>query len=384
MRVLQIIPSYPPTTAYTGPPAMLHRLCLELIKGGMHVKVATTNTNYRTKLSVPSDRWTNCEGVPVFYGNRWGWKGILSPALHRCIQGQVPQADLVHVTAIYSWPILSASSACRRSGVPLVLSPRGSFAPAALAWHPWKKRALKALFGERMFRSVTAFHATTAEEERDILALVPSARVGRVPNGVDIPEEGDLRLMKERPGKPYILYLGRLHPHKNVDLLIRAWGEVAPSFPDAELVIAGPDYEGIQGDLQKLSEGLGLAGSVRFVGRKDGEEKSRFLARACALALPSKSENFGNVVAEAMAHATPVITSTGTPWREAAERGCGWWVEARMEPLAGALRGALEMEGDALAAMGVKARNWMREEFSWGAVSNRMAEFYGGVINDWK
>jgi len=314
MRILHVIPSYPPTRAFTGPPAAVHRLCQELIGLGVDVRVVTTNTDGRRKLSVPTNRWTEFEGVPVYYGNRWGWNRDVSPAMRSCIWRETGEADLVHVTSIYGWPLLSASEVCLRGGVPLVVSPRGSFAAEALAWRAWRKRLFMVLGGRRALRTVSAFHAATAAEEGHIRALYPDTRVGQVPNGVELPDKEQLAAWKEAAKEEFLLYLGRFHPHKNVDLLLRAMAQVVPRLPGASLVLAGPDFEGIEKDLRALAQGLGLGAHVRFVGRKDAEEKSVLLAQARALVLPAKSESFGNVVVEALAHGTPVITSRGTPW----------------------------------------------------------------------
>jgi glycosyltransferase involved in cell wall biosynthesis len=381
MNVLHVSTFYAPTRAITGPPAALHRLCQELVRQGVRVRVVATNTNGRTKLDLPANRWTEFEGVPVYYGNRWGWNGDLSPAMRREIWRGTRKADLSHVTAIFSWQILSAAGACRRFGVPLVVSPRGSFAPEALAWRSWKKGPFMALGGGRALRTTSAFHATTTEEQADVQALFPGARVGCVPNGVDVPDEAHLEAWRRGAEGEQVLFLGRLHPHKNLDLLIRAWKQVAERRPQASLVIAGPeDLGGFEKDLRALVEGLGLDARVRFVGRKEGDEKSMLLARSRVLVLPSKSENFGNVVVEALAHGTPVIASRGTPWSETVARGCGWWVEAEEQALAGAIEDALRKGPDGLAAMGAAGRRWMIESYSWPAVAERMAQFYEQVI----
>jgi glycosyltransferase involved in cell wall biosynthesis len=380
MKILHVIDCYPPTRAFTGPPAVVHRLCRELARQGVDVRVVTTNSDGSRKLEVPTNRWTEYEGVPVYYGNRWGWNGQLSPAMRRRIWRDTREADLVHVTFIYSWTLLSAGGACRRHGVPLVISPRGSFAPEAQAWRAWKKRLFMALGGSRTLAMASAFHATTAEEEEHIRALYPGTRVGRVPNGVEFPDDEQLAEWKRGATEDLVLFLGRFHPHKNIDLLIRAWARIADRLPKAFLVLAGPDFEGFETDLRALAQNLGLGKRVRFVGRKDGEDKSVLLARARVLILPSKSENFGNVVVEALAHGTPVITSRGTPWSEAVARGCGWWVEAREDALAAALEGALRAGPQRLSAMGAVGRLWMREAFSWPAVANGMRSFYDTVV----
>jgi glycosyltransferase involved in cell wall biosynthesis len=381
MKILHVIPSYPPATAYTGPPAALHRLCRELVAQGVEVRVATTNANGGAKLPVAANAWTDHEGVPVFYGNRWGGRGDLSPGLWRCIRTEVANAHLLHVTAIYSWPILSAAAACHRRGVPLVVSPRGSLAPEALAWRSWKKKVFMGLGGGRAFRAVAAFHASTVREEADVHRIFPGATTGVVPNGVDIPEQGDLDRWRSVPGPRTLLYLGRLHPHKNVDLLLRAWASCSARYPEVELILAGPGEAGTLSELKRMAAGLGLGSRVRFAGMVRDEEKNSVLARAAVLVLPSKSENFGNVVVEALAHGTPVIASQGTPWDGLVSNRCGWWVEAEEAKLSEAIGTALAMDTEKLRSMGRTGREWMKRDFAWPAVAARMKDFYGGVLD---
>jgi len=229
-------------------------------------------------------------------------------------------------------------------------------------------------------RAVQAFHATTPQEEAHIRALFPTVHVGCVPNGVDIPEDAKLRGWRVGPSEPFLLFLGRLHTHKNLDLLLRAWAPVARDNKMLSLCLVGPDDERIGEQLRQLASDLGLERRIHLLGRRDGEEKSTLLARARALVLPSKSENFGNAVAEALAHGTPVITTTGTPWSEALSRGCGWWVEPSEVALGAALREATELPSERLAEMGARGRVWMQEAFSWPAIAARMRAFYAEVI----
>lgn len=375
-----MIPSYPPTKAYTGPPASLHRLCRELISLGVEVKVATTNDDGPARLPVEPNRWGTYEGVPVFYGDRIGPRGDVSPALHRCIREEAARAELVHVAPVFSWPTLSASRACRRAGRPIVVSPRGSLAPQALAWRPWKKAIFMALGGRRALHEVNAFHATTTSEARDIASSFAKAVAGVVPNGVEVPPKHALDRWRGTGAGRTILYLGRLHPHKNLDVLIAAWARVATRFPDSRLVLAGPGEARTLAGLKRLAVESGVEGQVHFAGLVQGEAKSQLLAQSVVLVLPSKSENFGNAVAEALAHATPAIASIGTPWEDLATHRCGWWIEAAAAPLAHAIETALTLKRAELCAMGRAGREWMIRDFSWPSVASRMRDFYGEVI----
>jgi glycosyltransferase involved in cell wall biosynthesis len=139
---------------------------------------------------------------------------------------------------------------------------------------------------------------------------------------------------------------------------------VANQFPDWELVIAGPLDSNYARRVESETR-QSAAPRVSFVGGIFGEEKSALLHSARLFVLPSYSENFGNVVAEAFAHGTPVITTNATPWTDLDARGCGWSIAPNVEALSAALREAMSLPDEALDAMGLRGREWMASMFSW-------------------
>jgi glycosyltransferase involved in cell wall biosynthesis len=126
---------------------------------------------------------------------------------------------------------------------------------------------------------------------------------------------------------------------------------------------------------------LGVTGSVQLAGFVGGEDLSRLLATSVCLVLPSQTENFGNVIAEALAHRVPVIASTGTPWGGLRDHDCGSWVEPSVDGLARAIDRALSLGGEARMAAGERGRRWMVEEFSWASVARAMTDFYDDVVS---
>ena len=239
------------------------------------------------------------------------------------------------------------------------------------------------------------------------------------PNGVDLPDLG------RRPGREilekkfpqlkdrrWVVFMSRLHPKKGSDVLLRAWrqpqnvehgaGLPARSAYRSErsmeqgaserketkrpidqetkdsplLVLAGPDLIGYRKDIERMIKELGLGHSVVITGEVAGEEKDCLLANADVFVLPSYSENFGIVVAEAMAWGRPVIASTGTPWKEIADVGAGWWVKPEEDALAAALAGALGKGREELDAMGAKGRALVERSYTWEAPAAKLVRAY--------
>jgi glycosyltransferase involved in cell wall biosynthesis len=380
VRVLHLIPAYPPADFPTGPPQQLHRVAREMRAGGVDIRVVTTNGNGLGTLDLRSGRWIEHDGVPVFYGRRVPGTSDVSWDTWRAIVREVGAADLIHVTYIFSWINLAAAAASRRQRVPVVVSPRGSLDPDALRFSSRKKAWYFRFGGSRALEEAAGFHVTSETERGHVSSLFPRARIAVIPNGVTVPSDEDLAHWTSAPAAARtVLFLGRIHPIKNVMTLVRAWASVARRFSDAKLVLAGPDDHGHRADVERMIAALGVGGSVRIAGFVGGEELRRLLATSVGLVLPSVAENFGNVVAEALAHRIPVIASTGTPWGGLRDRDCGWWVQPTVDELAGAIEDLLRTDAAARAAKGERGRRWMIEEFSSRSIAVRMAEFYRDV-----
>lgn len=381
MRVVHVTGSYPPTIFNTGPPQQIHALAMALRPHGVDVRVVTTNANGPGTLEVPAGRWVERDGVPVFYGRRLPGTADVSIQAWRALRAEVHDADAIHVTGIFGWFNIAVDRAAV-GRCPVIVSPRGSLDPSALLFGTSKKSWFLRLGGRRALQRAAAFHVTSEMEHRHVAAFLPGAATGVVPNGVDVPSEASLaRWAGDAPRAAEVVFLGRIHPKKNVLTLIQAWKRVVVNHPDARLIVAGPDDRGHRSEVERFVATLGLRASVAFPGRVQGEETSRLLARAACLVLPSQTENFGNVVAEALAHRVPVIASTGTPWSGLRDHACGFWVDPTEDGLAGAIDEALRLTPDTRAAMGERGRQWMLDEHAWPSVARRMAGLYLDVVS---
>ncbi len=264
----------------------------------------------------------------------------------------------------------------RKHNVPLVVSSRGTLSEWAFQNGSWVKRWFWPLVQKPALVATTCFHATADSEYEDIRRMGFRQPVAIIPNGVDIPlpkqpSQNELRSL---------LFLGRIHPIKGVDMLLQAWQAVSPRFPEWRLQIVGPDNGGYLSRMQALAAELGLE-QVEFSGPLCGEAKLDAYREAELFVLPTHSENFGMAVAEALAAGTPAIVSKGAPWAGLAQHHAGWWVDIGVEPLVACLEEALSSSRDELAAMGSQGREWMLREFSWSRIGEMMDETYRWILN---
>jgi glycosyltransferase involved in cell wall biosynthesis len=251
-------------------------------------------------------------------------------------------------------------------------------ASTALKFSPGKKRLSRWLFQDAAFARAGLLHATCEQEAVDIAAFGLTHPIAVIPHGIDIPTISP-RADVAGTSAPFALSLGRIHPVKALDWLIRAWALVVPSFPQWRLKIVGPSELGHAGELEQLGRSLKLS-SVDISGPVYGTEKTALLAAAELFALPTLNENFAMTVAESLAVGTPVISTRGAPWAGLETHGCGWWIDHGVEPLAAALRTALSLPDEERRAMGARGRAWMARDFAWDGIARQMAGLYRWLV----
>lgn len=271
----------------------------------------------------------------------------------------------------------ASAVAAHRLALPYVISPRGMLEPWAMNFKAWKKKIAWRLWVGRDLQKATAFCATAQQEAENLRHLGFRQPIAVIPNGVEM---GQLPSNPEPPSKRLrqALFLSRVHPVKGVCELVDAWAKVRP--PDWELVIAGPDESGHAREVRSRITKHGLDVSVRLLGSIDGQAKWQLYQQSDLFVLPTFSENFGIVVAEALAMGTPVITTKGAPWEGLVDNNCGWWIDTGVEPLVKALRNATTISDETRSAMGERGRIFVGQSFAWDTIALKMEMFYRWLL----
>ncbi len=283
------------------------------------------------------------------------------------------QNCILHSNGLWRMPNVYPGTVARKRGAPLIVSPHGMLGAGALQFSRTKKRIFSFLAQRRALDAVSCFHATSVQEYNDIREYGLASPVAIIPNGIDIPPAKSKQLCPR--SRRNILYLGRVHPKKGIDRLIKAWACLEPDHADWDLRIVGPSEGGHGEELVTLALRLGLK-RVEFHAGLYGEERDAAYREADLFVLPTLDENFAMVVAEALAHGTPVICSKGAPWADLETHGCGWWVDHGAEPIEFALRQAMSMPREVLGSMGQRGRAWMAQDFSWTRSARDMMDVY--------
>lgn len=376
LRILHATPAFAPAYRYGGPVRSVEGLVVELARLGVDVRVLTTDAHGDERLDVGSS-WQTWRGVPVRYLRRRAMPD-LAPAYLWEAYREARRADVVHILSLFSTPSMVSLVASEFAGRAVVLSPRGMLEPAALAIaSARKKRAWITAFGP-FLRRAAIFHATSDEESASITRVLgPRVRVRVVPNGTDLEPREDAQARKQRAAPRIVIgALGRIHPIKGLDRLIEATAILRDRGLDVELQLAGPTVDADhRASLERLAARLSIGAHVDFLGELQGEAKLDFLAGCRVLGLPSHSENFGNVVVEALAALTPVVAARGTPWAGLETEGAGRWVEAAPLALADAIEPYLRSP-EIAARAGERGRALVEARYGFRRVAMTMCEVY--------
>lgn len=379
MRVLHVSAYYAPAFVYGGPPRSIHGLCRALARGGVDVEVFTTNANGSGMLPPEIAAARAYEGVPVRYFRRtWPANPIGSPTLVAALRERLPRADLVHVHGLWNRVVWGAVAECVRAGVPYVLSPRGMLQGPAVAHHRWRKQVAFELFERRTIAHAALIHATSEAEQVAVREWRRDAPVVVIPNGIALDEEpASTRDPLALPdGRAVVLFVGRLHAMKRLDLLLDAFARLRAAHPDAHLAIAGPDEQGLRAGLELRHPEL--AGAISWLGAVDAAQRHALLARARVLVLCSDSEGFGMVVLEALAASRPAVVTDTCGWNLLAAAGAGLVVPQSAAAIAAAL-GDVIADPARAAAMGACGRRLVESTFAWDAVAQAFVREYEAI-----
>ncbi len=365
--IVHVVPAI--SVEASGPCYSVRRLCESLRQSGLDARIAALD-------------WSPMDRIPEYaalFPLGWGPRRLgRSPALIRWLgaEARARNIGLLHNHGLWMMPNVYPGWVARRFGIPYVVSPRGTLAEWPFKSGSRVKRIFWPFIQRPALSCVTCWHATSHAEYEDIRRKGFTQPVAVIPNGVDVHSRFEKTFQPTRT----LLYLGRIHPKKGLDWLIRAWSAVENLFPEWRLRIVGPEELNYVRKLTLLASSLRVR-RIQFAGPLYGDDKRRAYEQAEIFVLPTRSENFGLVVAEALACGTPVIVTRNAPWEGVVTHGCGWYIDEGVEPLVACLDQALAFTPERLAEMGMRGRRWVEQNFSWPVIASRMAAVYAWILN---
>jgi glycosyltransferase involved in cell wall biosynthesis len=366
---------------YGGPPASVLGLCQGLQRAGIDVEVVTTTANGASALPSSPAGGEQYEGVPVHYAERAFPRRFFGARVRGPLTSALAHADVCHIHGVWNVPEWWASHLARAAAVPYVISPRGMLQPEAMRRGRVRKALAWALLDARNVKGAALLHATSEQEAVALRALNPGVPIAVVPNGVDLTgARGASRGFRTRLGIPadafIVLFLGRMHRIKRLDLIADAFAQARTAHPSMHLVLAGPDEQNlIPNLLRRLSE---AAAHVHAIGAIHGADKWALMKDADVMVQSSDSESFGLSVIESLASGVPVIVTRTCPWSEIETYECGLWVEQTAPAIAAAI-GTLVGAPAVRARMAERGEAFARDRYSWDTIAPRMARLYADL-----
>jgi len=359
------------TKESSGPSYSVTKLCESLIDFDNELRLAVLDWEH-DKGKQDYIRYFSLSGIPKKLG--------ISRKMKLWFHGQAEGKDIsiIHSHGIWQMNGIYAANAATKYKVQFVVSPRGTLSDWAMKSGTKFKKIFWPLLQRPALKQVNCFHATAESEYLDIRRLGFKQPVAIIPNGIDIPDEKII--MTPKDDTKTLLFLGRIHPKKGLDILLESWRFIQDEFPQWNLSIVGNDEDnyGSSGYLnftKTLANNLGL-NRVNFLGELNGEEKNLAYQQADIFILPTYSENFGVTVTESLAAGTPAIVSRGAPWESINTKNAGWSIDIGIEPLVSCLREALSLPDHKLKEIGINGRKWMIDDFSWPLIGEKMNETY--------
>ena len=386
LKVLHVIPAVGPR--YGGPSKAVFEMCRALKERGLEVLIATTDLDGRRRLPVQTGTEFEYHSVPAIFFRGLGERFNYSPSLARWLYANVEKFQVVHVHAVFSHPCIAAARACRKHKIPYIVRPLGSLDPWSMQQKPLRKRVMWQMAAGRMLKDAASIHYTTTEEKR----LAESSLA--LDHGVVIPLGIDLEAIQERGASgifrqghpslsdtPYVLALSRIHPKKNIELLIETFLElVKRPAQQWRLVVAGDGDADYVASLRAFAERLGGSDKVDFVGWLEGAEKASAIQDASLFALPSRQENFGIAAAEAMACGVSVVVSEHVNLApEIARVEAGWVISLEAGELSRALAEAMNDSAER-RRRGAAGKLYVERNLSWENTSRELERLYSAVV----
>ena len=378
MKALHIIPGL---TNASGPTHALIQLVKSLEASGVDVSLAYLGNRLPNQIEPDLKRGEvfACDAV---WFRHWGY----SPELRSLLERRITEFDLLHIHSLWLYPSLIASKLARTHGIPYIIRPAGSLEPAALNHRNLSKRIYFALWERDVINHAEQIHAVSQQEQRNIESLNFAPDCFTIPNGIPPENFTDLpsiSVAKNKldiaPERPVITYVGRLHPIKGLEIMIPVVRSLKKDFPKLLFLVCGPQGHSYAQELASKFERNGILDSTRFLGEVDQEKKILAYRAADVAVLPSKTENFGIVAAEALAAETPVIASEHTPWSALKDIEAGDWIPLDPVVWARTIKAYLQSP-EWRKSSGIRGRDFVMREFAWPEIGKRMKRAYLDIL----
>ena len=372
MNVLHYIPS---VDAYSGGLGSYMQITTPELGKLVDLHVATHRTDNELPLKNCTKHYISGTGINI--------SSYVKDEVFALINNVKP--DIIHINCC--WTPLSAYFAIwareycktRCIHIPIIYTPHGMLEPWIIAHNYWtRKMPATIIYQRKALKCADMIHSTAESERRNLRKLGWNKNIHIIPNCVDV-----TNIMPKASWRKThkILFLSRVHEKKGINFIIEAVAQLKEELHDYRISIVGPGEDRYVKQLVAMAKSHGVSDIITFEGSVFGDRKFELYKEADLFLLPTHSENFGIVVAEALACGTPVITTVGTPWKELNERHCGWCIEIGTKPLVDSLHEFLRMTETELEVMGRNGRQLVEDKYSCESIAQQFYSLYNDLTN---
>lgn len=356
-----------------GPSRSLPNICIGLKRKGINQQIVTYNSKK------PNSRKLIEENIDVTFIQK---QSLLDFDYKKVIE--TVNGDVFHLHNLWTPNLHWTARSCRKNGIPYLISPRGTLEPWPLSQKKLKKKLSWLLYQKKDLMKASCIHATSEAEAYNIRNLGIRTPIAIIPNGINV--ENYPYLKTDNDINKTILFLSRVSSKKGVETLIKVWKSIPDQIKSNWVLrIVGEGDKGLDDSyylsIKKLIRDSELSNSVVLAGPKYGIDKINEYKNANLFVLPTYSENFGMVIAEAMVSGVPVITTSGTPWKILNDKKIGWWIENNGNELKNAIVEAISLTETARLHKGVESRKIIIENFSMDVVTSKYNELYNWIVD---
>lgn len=381
MNVLHVAASL--SSEWGGPTRVVTGLTEALAKKGIKVSIFASSEDDKG-VCIKNIKGVDVKLFPKNLFSRF-WTSY-SSSLAKALIKEITKFDLIHIHEIWHHSHFVAYRLAKKFYKPYVVTIHGELEPWCLNYKAFKKKIYSFLIQRKILKEAAALHAVTEAEVKDIHNFVENKKVFLIPNGLNLEEFENLpqreefeRLYPQLKEKKVILFLGRIHPIKGLDILAKAFGTVLKKRDNIQLIIAGPDDDGYKNMVVEMLKVEGALNNVIFTSMLTGNEKLAALSRADIFVLPSSSEGFSISVLEAMACGLPVVITKQCNFPEVEELGAGKVIDTDATQLSDALIELLD-NPDLCKEIGNRGKRLVAEKYTWDKVADKMITVYEKIL----
>ena len=387
MKILHVVPFFPPALAWGGPVTTAYEISKELVKRGHQVTVYTTDSLDRYhRVDLPKDRPTNLDGITVYYfKNLSNWLAgkhhiQLTPSIIEVARDKMKGFDIIHLHGYRTPQNIVIYYYARRYNIPYILHAQGTLPNIT------PKRTLKTIYdlfwGRRLLQNACKVIAMTSTEVEQYIDMgVTENNIVMTPTGIDLDEFADLpprgifrRKYNVEENDKLILYLGRIHQSKGIDLIIRAFTDLSKEVDKTKLAIIGPD-DGYLSKVKKLIKSLEIKQYiVLLTGPIYGKSRLEAYVDADVFILP-RFTSFPKVFVEACACGLPIVATSAGDTLDWLDGRAGLTVPYDRREMQNALLRLLNndrMRRD----LGERGRSLVQEKFNWIKIVDHLEQVY--------